>query len=120
MQLSLIVSAALFLSFTSIDAAPPTVPIDQALKLAMDDLATRSLAGEHYIGSLTLESSSMLSGGQQYWYARWVPAIRTDKKFENGLRINMDGSVVRLVSGNASGGRNDAPGVRPIGARNIR
>jgi hypothetical protein len=112
--------AALVLGASSVLAGDrPAVPIEQALKLAMEHLAERGLADQHYIGSLTLEDST-LSGGQRYWYARWVPSIKVDQKSESGLRINMDGSLARLTSGAPGGGRPDVPGRRSIGARNIR
>ena len=66
-------------------------------------------------GSLSLEDST-LSGSQQYWFARWVPSIPEDKKKESGLRINMDGSLVRLTSSP----RPNAPGRAAVGARSIR
>jgi hypothetical protein len=123
MKLPLALGAALALLTASLHAAPPAppqVPIDQALKLALDHLTERGLAAEHYIGSLTLEEST-LSGGERYWYARWIPSIKLPDKSESGLRINMDGSLQRLVSGGPNGtGRADNVGKRPVGARNIR
>jgi hypothetical protein len=93
----------------AVHAAPPPLPIDQALKLAQEHLSSRGLAGQHYIGSLTIESSA-LTGGKTYWFARWVPSIPNQKSSESGLRINMDGSLVRLTTGSrsdrpAAGGR---------------
>lgn len=123
MKLPLVLGAVFAFALAAVDAAPPARPavgIDQALKLALDHLTERGLAADHYIGSLTLEDST-LSGGERFWYARWIPSIRLEDKSENGLRINMDGSMARLTSGGPNGGgRPDNVGKRPVGARNIR
>lgn len=115
MKLPLLLAALAFATLPALEAAPPAIPIDQALKLAQDHLASRGLAGQHYIGSLTLEDST-LTGGKKYWFARWVPSIPDEKKAESGLRINMDGSLVRLMVG----GRVEMPGRPSGGARAIR
>lgn len=121
MKLPALLAALAFTSLSALHAEPPApaLAIDQALKLAMNHLAERGLAGQHYIGSLSLEDST-LTGGERYWVARWVPAIRADQKVESGLQIKMDGSLARLTSGGPSGGRADAAGQRRVGARNIR
>jgi hypothetical protein len=122
MKFPALVVAFVFTAFFSLHAEPPapTMPIDQALKLAMDHLADRGLTGQHYISSLTLEDSA-LTGGERYWLARWSPAIRVDKTVESGLQIKMDGTLARLTSGGPNGtGRPDAVGVRRVGARSIR
>jgi hypothetical protein len=111
--------ALVALPLAPLHAAPPALGIEQALKLAADHLTERGLSAEHYIASLTLEDST-ISGGERYWYARWEPLVKLDQKAETGLRINMDGSIVRLVSGGPNGGRPDVPGRRPVGSRNIR
>jgi len=120
MKLTALLAALAFTSLAA-GAAPPALPIDQALKLAQDYLTERGLADAHYIGSLSLESVT-LTGGETFWLAKWVPSIVADGKKESALRINMDGSLVRLTSGGTSGAaaRSDAPGVRRVGARNIR
>ena len=107
------------LSFLHAERPAPALAIDQALKLAMSDLADRGLAGQHYISSLTLEDST-LTGGERYWLARWSPVIRADQKVESGLQIKMDGSLARQVSAGPNGGRPDSAGVRRVGARSIR
>jgi hypothetical protein len=109
-------------SLVPLSAAPPAVGIEQALKLATDYLADRGLSSQHYIGSLTLEDSS-LTGGERFWLARWVPAIRADERVESGLQIRMDGSLARITTGgpgSPSAARSDAAGQRRVGARNIR
>ncbi len=121
MKLPALFAALAFVSLAA-EAAPPALPIDQALKLAQDYLSERGLADAHYIGSLSLESAT-LTGGEIFWLAKWVPSISADGKKESALRINMDGSLVRLTSGGATGSagaRSDAPGIRRIGARSIR
>jgi hypothetical protein len=121
MKIPAIVAALVLSALSSIQAAPPApaIPIEQALKVAMDHLAERGLTGQHYIGSLTLEDST-ITGGERFWLARWVPAIRADQKVESGLQIKMDGSLARLTTGGAAAGRADASGVRRVGARSIR
>lgn len=116
---ALLAAALLALQPLLVSAAPPALGIDQAVKLAMDELKGRALDTEHYIGSVTLEDTQ-LNGGDRYWFVRWFPAVKADDKFETGLRINMDGSIARFVSGGPNGGRPDAPGRRPVGARSIR
>ena len=121
MKLPALLAALAFTSLALLHAGPPApaLPIDQALKLAMDHLTERGLAGQHYIASLTLEDST-LTGGERYWLAHWVPAIRADQKVESGLQIKMDGSLARVASGGPNGGRPDTSGVRRVGARSIR
>lgn len=116
MKFAALPAALAVMSLMAAHAAPPPVPIEQALKLAQEHLAGRGLAGAHYIDSLTLEGSSLI-GGEKYWLIRWVPEIRTGDKTETALRINQDGSLVRLVTG-ASGSRaSQAPGRPPLGGR---
>jgi hypothetical protein len=123
MKLPALLAVVAFTSLSVLHAAPPAIPIDQALKLAMDHLAERGLTGQHYIGSLTLEDSAVV-GGKRYWLARWVPSIRNNATTESGLQIDMEGNLARLTSGGSGAGaaraRSDAPGVRPVGARSIR
>lgn len=112
MKFIALTAAALLLGLGAVHAAPPKLPIDQALQLALDHLRSRGLAGEHYIASLTLEDSALLNG-EKYWLARWAPAIRVDRKIESGLQIGMDGSLARITSGGPAS-------VRPLGPRNNR
>jgi hypothetical protein len=121
MKLPALLAALAFTSLCTLHAEPPApaLAIDQALKLAMDDLAGRGLAGQHYIASLTIENSSLL-GGERFWLARWEPAIRTDQKVESGLQIKMDGSLTRRTSGGPHPARPDGVGQRRIGARSMR
>lgn len=120
MRLPSILAALAFTSLVALaDAPAPAIPIDQAVKLATDHLTERGLAGQHYIASLTLEDSAV-TGGKRYWFARWMPSIKVEDKFESGLKIEMDGSLSRLTSSTRGGGRPDQEGVRRVGARSIR
>ena len=56
--------------------------------------------------SITLDRDS-LRGKERYWYARWSENVKLEeRKTELGLRINMDGSIVRMVEGPASQPKN--------------
>ncbi len=77
--------------------AAPSLPIDRAAALAQAHLRERGLEGQVYVTSLALEIEA-LARRTPYWYARWSQSIAGDeKKRELGLRINMDGSFVRIV-----------------------
>ncbi len=109
---------ALALTSLSVCAAEkPVIPIDAALKTAMTHLAERGLADQHFIGSLTLEDTSIM-GGKQYWFARWSPSIKLEGRTESGLRINMDGSLVRITARPL--GKPSAASVERAATRNLR
>ena len=81
----------------SVAAAPPALPIDQAAWLAKEHLRERGLSGQVHVTSLALEIES-LGRRVPYWYARWSQSVAgAEKKRELGLRINMDGSLVRII-----------------------
>lgn len=110
------VLAATSLSAFAADKAP-SLPIDQALKVAQDYLQkSGNPAGVQIVG-LTYEQASLRSS---YWYAKWSHSVdAADNRKETGLRIDMDGTVTRFVT--APGGGHEAPvGQRPVGARSIR
>ena len=113
-SLSLVVAFGLLADAAIAAHRPPALPIDQALKLAQDYLQQR-VAGERYIAGINLEAGTLRAN--YYWYVRWSSSIPGEgKKTETGLRIDMDGSLTKLVSAPA-----EAPsGQRPVGARNIR
>ena len=100
----------------------PTLPIDQALKIAQDYLQQKGLTGQIQILGLTVEQSSPKV---VYWYAKWSAAVEDGKKRENGLRIDMDGTITRFVdspdspSSNANWKGEPPQGQRRLGARNI-
>ena len=97
---------------------PAGINIDEALKIAKDYLKSAH-SSESIIG-LTLETSSV--GGSTYWFAKWSgPVLNPDSKPQLGLRIDMDGSLTKIVASNR-GPSNAVPGVgqQKYGARNIR
>jgi len=107
--------AVLAFAGSALAADAPTLPIDQALKIAQDYLAKHG-AADHQVIGLTLEQASLHS---TYWYAHWSPAIEDGTRKQTGLRIEMDGSVTLFVT--APGGGNEPPvGQRKFGARNMR
>jgi len=119
--------AALGASAFAADSAP-TLPIDQALKIAQGYLQEKGVAGQVQIVGLTVEHATAKTS---YWYAKWSSLIDNGKKRENGLRIDMDGTITRFVEGNDStittsdgtvsrwGGEKPS-GQRPVGARSMR
>jgi len=76
-----------------------------------------ALAADHQIIALTMEAGTIHS---IYWYAHWTPAIATPTvpTRKPVLRIEMDGSITRFVTG-PSGGYDIPVGRRPIGARSM-
>ena len=92
----------------------PALPIDQALKIAQDHLQKGGV--DRAIVSLVLEQATFHS---TYWYAKWSTPIDDGPKKEIGLRIDMDATVKRFITG-PGGGHEPPVGQRPIGARNIR
>lgn len=109
------------------EQAAPTLSIEQALKIGQDYLHQKGLA-DRFVAGVTLEKATPSTS---YWWVRWSASIREGKKTETGLRVDMDGSITRFVSGSvgsdASGvsgtspGPYEAPkGQRPVGARSIR
>lgn len=90
--------AALCAGTSLVEAAPrPRVAVDQAATLAQQHLKERGLQDRIFVSALVLESTTV-TRGQKYWYARWSESVIGDEqKKEVGLRINMDGTVVRVV-----------------------
>jgi hypothetical protein len=118
----LILLAVATLGASALAATPvPTLPIDQALKIAQDYLQQRGATGQIQIIGLVVEQASP---SVYYWYAKWSGSISTGDKKENGLRIDMDGTITRFVNSpdNPSGADwvGEKPqGQRKMGARNI-
>jgi hypothetical protein len=109
------VLALLFMAAPALaDEKPPALPIDQALKIAQDYLqkhgATCAIVG------LTVERPTLHSS---YWYAKWSSPVTDGERKESGLRIDMDGTIARIVSA-PHGGYEPPVGQRPVGARNMR
>ncbi len=110
------VLAATSLSAFAADKAP-SLPIDQALKVAQDYLQKSGNPSGVQIVGLIYEQATVRSS---YWYAKWSHSVdAADNRKETGLRIDMDGTVTRFVT--APGGGHEAPvGQRPVGARSMR
>jgi hypothetical protein len=112
--LSLILALALSSLSALADDKAPSLPIDQALKIAQDHLQKE--APDRSVVGLTLEQATFHSS---YWYAKWSSPIDDGPRKEIGLRIDMDGTVTRFVTG-PGGGHEPPPGQRPVGARSMR
>jgi len=112
--LPLVVALALS-TITAVAAdSTPALPIDQALKIAQDHLQKGGV--DRAIVGLVLEQATFKSS---YWYAKWSSPIEDGARKEIGLRIDMDGTVTRFVTG-PGGGHEPPPGQRPVGARSMR
>ena len=92
----------------------PTLPIDQALKIAQDYLQQHGVAGQIQITGLVVEQAS---ASVIYWYAKWSVPIENGKKLENGLRIDMGGSETRFVDSPNSPSSSTWVGEKPEGQR---
>jgi hypothetical protein len=109
------VTVFLLLAVTSALGAP-SMTVDKAASVAQQHLKERGLADSRFVSSLILERTS-IGRGEQYWYARWSESVKLEEqKTEIGLRINMDGSLVRMVEGPGSKpkphrARNDRPSI---------
>lgn len=100
-RLILLAAAALVAGTSHLVAATgPRVSVDQAAGLAQGHLKERGLDGRVFVKALVLESTTV-ARGQTFWYARWSESVTTDDKKEVGLRINMDGSLVRVLENKA-------------------
>ncbi len=95
--LILSIAAAQAWAFT-VEAAPaPSVQVAQAATMAQQHLKERGLDDRIFIRALVLEAATV-GRGERYWYARWSQNVTIEEeKKEVGLRINMDGTVVRVV-----------------------
>jgi hypothetical protein len=84
----------------------PALNIEAALKIAQDYLKSAAPSEPRFISSLSLENPTVT--GRSYWYARWSSPIINGAKGQVGLRIDMDGSLTKIVSeggGTGGGGR---------------
>jgi hypothetical protein len=82
-----------FSSFAAALSAAPTLPIEQAVKIASDALKERNLTGQTWINSVTLEA-----GKTPVWVVKWnAPIVIDPSKRETGLEIQMDGTYARYV-----------------------
>jgi hypothetical protein len=106
----------------------PALNIEAALKIAQDYLKGAAPSDPRFLVALSLEKPTVT--GASYWYARWSSPIIGGSKAEVGLRIDMDGSLTKVVSeggGGSSttwgGGGPSAPipgvGSQKFGVRNM-
>jgi hypothetical protein len=79
-------------------AEPPPVTLREALNIAQKNLAERGLDKKLYVAGVTLERASMFNG-KSYWFVKWSDAIAASNpnNREIGIKVNMDGSAVRLI-----------------------
>lgn len=94
-------AAALFIIATPLHAAPPSVDALKATKIATDYLAKIGSGAPHIV-SVTLELSSLVKG-QQNWIIRWSAPRDINGDKEVGVRVGLDGRLVRLVEGKGGG-----------------
>jgi hypothetical protein len=80
----------------------PAMTIDAALKIAQNYLKTASPSDPRFVFALSLESPTVT--GAPYWYARWSSPIIDGSKGEIGLRIDMNGTLTKVVSEGGGGG----------------
>lgn len=104
-----------FLAFLGTAAAAekaPALPIEGALKIALDYLKEKP--EPRAIVALTYETPAL--GGASYWHVRWSAPFFGGAKPELGLQIDMKGELTRIVGG----GPQPGPGQRRYGARDMR
>jgi hypothetical protein len=94
---ALIALACMLMTGVPAHSAPPTLPIEQAVKIASDYLKEHGLSKQHAITSLVLEPSSMLRK-EYHWIALWTPSVDLGNRREIGLQISMDGTAARVVN----------------------
>jgi hypothetical protein len=80
----------------------PALNIEAAMKIAQDYLKGVSPSDPRFLAALSLEQPTL--GGASYWYARWSAPVIGPGKAEIGLRIDMDGSLTKVVSEGGGGG----------------
>jgi hypothetical protein len=81
----------------------PALDAARAARLATDYLAQLGPNAPHIV-SLTLEKSGIVRG-KTSWVARWSRTVEVNGDRELGLRVNLDGTTVRLVEDKSSSGR---------------
>jgi hypothetical protein len=99
---SFTLSLIALLAAVSLAQAVPTLSVDKAASLAQKELVGRGLADHVYVLSLVMRLDGALNK-DWYWYASWSESIPGDNRTkEVGMRINMDGSTIRVVEGPGS------------------
>ena len=87
----------LLLAAPALAWAAPSLPIEQAVKIAQDDLKSRGLTGQVYITSITLEPDSVARSAF-HWSIKWSAEVAlNEEKKESGVQVSMDGQVARIV-----------------------
>jgi hypothetical protein len=81
----------------------PALDAERAAKIATVYLAQFGPNAPHIV-SLTLEKSGLVKG-RTSWIARWSRTIDVEGDRELGLRVNLDGTTVRLVEDKSSASR---------------
>jgi hypothetical protein len=125
--LVIIVFGTMSATLHAVDGAP-TLNIEAAMKIAQDYLKGAAPSDQRFLAALSLERPAIT--GVHYWYARWSSPILGGGKPEVGLRIDMDGSLTKVLSdegvgsGTTWGGSGPSvpvPGVgsQKFGARNL-
>jgi hypothetical protein len=86
--------------------AGPAVSAKRAVELAEEALAAKNAGENVFIQSVALQRTSVISG-KTVWTVSWSENITGAKpgSVEVGLEIGMDGSVVHLVKGRATGSK---------------
>jgi hypothetical protein len=82
----------------------PPVTIRKALDLAEKYMDDYGLRDKVFIYGITLERGSFMTS-KQYWTVKWSMPLpgSTPERREIGLKIEMDGSVKRLVKERGAG-----------------
>jgi len=89
----------------------PALDAVRAAKIATDYLS-RLGPGAPHIVSLTLEKSAIIRG-RTSWIARWSRTVENEGDRELGLRVNLDGTSVRLVEDKSNSKRASSNNIRP-------
>ena len=108
MKTSIAIVLILFFSLPAVRAEDasrtPPVTVRQALDLAEKYMTDNALRDKVFIYGITLERSSFMTS-KQYWVVKWsapIPGSSPEKR-EIGLKIEMDGTVKRLVKERTAG-----------------
>jgi hypothetical protein len=80
------------------DETIPAVSARQAITIAEESLANRGLEKQVFVQSVTLERATIMKA-KSYWFVKWSHSLPASdpKNRELGVKVNMDGSAVRLV-----------------------
>ncbi len=94
---SLLLSSLVLLAAVCLAQAAPRITIGEAASIAQNELKSRGLESQIYIVGIALQADGM-ANTEKYWNVRWSEAIAgEERKKEVGVKVKMDGSIVRLV-----------------------